>query len=205
MIPAEVSAVLVTRGDVDLREIIQSLRAAGIADVVIWNNMLERDLAVYGRYHAIEQTLNRVIYVQDDDCVLAPDALTELLAAYEPGVVTCNVPERFRTVYPADGTRGALVGFGAVFDRELPEAAFDAFSQAEFPGMRADDWPARLFYRRCDNVFTTLTPVRMLDLPYRDLPWASGPGRMWTTPGHAEERDRMITLAQQVRGQAAAR
>lgn len=201
MIDAEqVSAVLVTRGDVDLTEIVESL--APLAELVIWNNSLERDLAVYGRYHAIEQTLNRVIYVQDDDCVLAPDALDRLLAAYEPGVVVCNVPERFRPVYPADGSRGALIGFGAVFDYGLPEAAFDAFGQADFRGMRADDWPARFFYRRCDNVFTTLTPLRMLDLPYRDLPWASAAGRMWTTPGHADERDRMIELAQQVRAAA---
>lgn len=194
--PSAVSAVLVTRGDVGVHEICDSLRAAGIDDIVIWNNRIEHDVAVYGRYAGIERARHPVIYVQDDDCVLEPDTIRLLLEPYEPGVAVCNVPERFRQTY----TDSALVGFGAVFDRELPERAFSRMSDdggiltIEDVGFFAD-----AFNRRADNVFTTLTPLKLVDLPYRDLPWASAPGRMWTTPGHTEERDRMIDLARKVR------
>lgn len=190
----QVSAVLVTRGDVDMTEILDSLDAARIEDVVIWNNALETvDLAVYGRYHAIEQARSPVIYVQDDDCVLEPGSLEQLLAAYEPGVCTANVPERFRQHYPDSG----LVGFGAVFDRDLPEQAFARFGRFDFNG--DPGWVDGMFNRRVDNVFTTLTPMKLVDVAYRDQPWASAAGRMWTSPGHVGERDRMIELARRVR------
>lgn len=195
-VPAQVSAVLVTRGDVDMTEILESIDTAGIRDVVIYNNALEQDLAVYGRYHAIGQARHDVVYVQDDDCVLVPGSINELVAAYEPVVAVCNIPERFRPHYPDSG----LVGFGAVFDRGLPAQAFGRFTAALGDAGWPIDWPyGPSPLRRADNVFTALTRLKLADLPYRDLPWASAPNRMWKQPEHVGERDRMIALARQVR------
>lgn len=193
MTPAQVSACLVTRGDVDLTEILDSLTAAGVDDIVIWNNSLEQDLGVYGRYAAIEQARHDRIYVQDDDCVLDPWGFTELCAAYEPGKVVCNMPARFRHSFYE---QHALVGFGAVFDRALPDQAFMLYRSWELANGEVE-YPA--LGRTCDVIFTALSTRKLVDVLHKDLPWASAPGRMWTSTGHQEERERMLELALKVR------
>lgn len=189
---ADVTACLVTRGDVDMRPIIESLPFSS----VVWDNSAaSEDLAVYGRYAAIRRALKPVIYVQDDDCLLAPDSFDALLDAYEPGHVVCNMPHDFRYQPQYLSGEHALVGFGALFDRDLPAAAFARLG-------RVDDMAA--FRRSCDIYFTALTPRILVDVPHTDLPYASGPGRMWTTPGHVEERSRALAHALQVRDAVAA-
>lgn len=183
--PAHVSAVLVTRGNEDMTEILDSIDDAGIRDVVVWNNALEEDLAVYGRYHAIGQARHDVIYVQDDDCVLTVGGIETLIAAYEPGVLVANMPPPFRHEFYADH---CLVGFGAVFDRDLPEIAFIRWSPRGAP-------TGSEFYRTCDIVFSMLTPRKLVDVPYRNLPWATGDDRMYRQPEHVGERQRTRDLA----------
>ena len=55
--------MLVTRGDVDLEPILATLP---YEDVVVWNNA-ERpfDAKTYGRFCAIEEAKNEVVYFQD--------------------------------------------------------------------------------------------------------------------------------------------
>lgn len=190
-----VSAVIPTRGDVDLSEILDSLPREW--EKVIWDNSVRTDLAVYGRYAAIAECEHDLIYVQDDDCVLAPEAFIQLLDAYEPGSVVCNMPERFRPHYPDS----CLVGFGAIFDRDLPDIAFDRFEMA-YPSEGCDADPT--WRRTCDVVFTALTPRVLVDAPYMDLPWATGDDRMYRRPSHVGERQRMLDLARAVRDGVAA-
>lgn len=219
--PSGVSAVLVTRGNVGVSEICDSIRAAGINDIVIWNNRLEHDVAVYGRYAGIERARHPVVYVQDDDCVLPPESIVDLITAYEPGVLASNMPAPFRAHY----SDSCLVGFGAVFDAELPHWAFQRFAfgliesvettyaeQVRRIGFGDDPVPLLVemdsgwgqfsplrFCRTCDVVFTTLTPRKLLDVPYRNQPWATGPDRMYRQPDHVGERARMLDLAREVR------
>ena len=47
-----VSAVLVTRGNVDMTAIVESLP---FDDVVVWDNSIRNDLGIYGRYAAIAE------------------------------------------------------------------------------------------------------------------------------------------------------
>lgn len=199
--------MLVTRGDVDVAEIVAGLLAAGFYEVLVHDNGAGRvtihpsaasftalgDLAVYGRYAAIRWASRDVIYVQDDDCLLPPDSLGALLDAYRPGHVVCNMPEPWRVQsFYADH---ALVGFGAVFDRDLPQQAFLKLATAA-----ANIWPwFEWFNRCCDVAFTALTPRVLVDVPYGNLPHATGPGRMYRQPGHVEERTRMLTLALEAR------
>src|SRR6185503_14510558 len=80
--PSKVSAVLVTKGDHDLTPIYDSIRAAGITDVVVWDNSQRpADLACYGRYAGIAEAKNDVIFHQDDD-LIAPVA--QMLEEYDP-------------------------------------------------------------------------------------------------------------------------
>ncbi len=93
-----VSAVIVTRGDVDLQPVLDSL--PGEWETIVWVNsgplalintpgtyskwLTERerelpDLSVYGRYAAIEWASNDMIYVQDDDVIVSdPQAIVDV-------------------------------------------------------------------------------------------------------------------------------
>ena len=200
-----ISAVLVTRGDVDLTGILASLP---FDDVVVWDNSQREDLATYGRYAGIAEAKHDLIYVQDDDVILEPISFEALVAvATGKGVppdaplptmlpllsqpdITANMPARFRPHYPDSG----LVGFGAIFPRDLPARTFDRW-HAFYP-----EGDEALFRRRCDRVFTLLTPpLTLLDLPYEELPWAHAANRSWKQRGHVRERDRVLEMARVVR------
>lgn len=208
---SDVSAVLVTRGDVDLDPILESLPSEW--EVLEWNNGARAvyrhpapnrywnadDLSVYGRFAAIELTSSPVIYVQDDDVVLPRESIDALLDAYEPGVVTCVMSEHHQT-HTLDS---ALVGFGAVFDRELPPRAFvrwwfeqqtGRWPKWEFLAPEAKD----LFCRTCDVIFTALTPRKAIDVPYRYLPQASNDDRMSRQAGFAVERERVLDICRKL-------
>ncbi len=229
-----VSAIIVTRGDHDLSEILRSLPPDW--ERLIWNNGLgqitrywteppgsfERlatglpDLAVYGRYAAIEYAKGDLIFVQDDDCVI--ERAAEIVHAWEVqasletrtmegylhewksgnGSVT-NMPAARWTEFPD----WSLVGWGACFHRDLPAKAFERWgkglpSEVRYP-LEIGEPP--LFMKECDAVFTTLTPHVKIDVGFRHLPWAEGPGRMFTEDPerHREERNRMVELARRVR------
>jgi hypothetical protein len=82
-----VSAIIVTRGDVDLGPVLDSLPTEW--EIVVWNNgegycrvlgpipgplgsqRNVPNLSVYGRYAAIEYASNDLIYVQDDDVIIS--------------------------------------------------------------------------------------------------------------------------------------
>ena len=154
---------------------------------------------------------NDLIYVQDDDVVVDnPSELADVWAwesragvgRTTDGFVVCNMPHEFRPHYPDSG----LVGFGACFHRDAPARAFDRFWQHEgwashaLAGLNNVGEEQRgMFLRRCDNVFTVLTPRVLVDVPKTDREMASDPNRMWKQPGHTGERDRMIDLARKVR------
>jgi hypothetical protein len=209
-----VSAVIVTRGDVDLSPVLDSLPRDW--QKVVWDNSKrEQDLAVYGRYAAIEECEHDLIYVQDDDCVLEPESIAGLVrAATAPAAVfatrgdepppslpqclVANMPRRFRETGFYDDH--CLVGFGAMFHRDLPEQAFDRYAAWRVRDGRMGWRPSVAeFYRMVDIPFTILTPRILVDLPYTDLPWASAPNRMWKSEGHLEERTRMRDLMREVR------
>lgn len=223
-----VSAIIVTRGNVDLSEILASLPVEW--ERVVWDNtgtcevydgpnrMVSRvaldvpDLAVFGRYAAIEHSSGDLIYVQDDDCVVEdPQAIVEwwqrasvaTMGAFvqdDRDFLVANMPPQFRHDFYADHS---LVGFGACFHRDLPGRAFTRFALSSHANgalaWGTDGLTTDLFDRTCDVVFTALTPRVLVDVPYRDLPWASDPDRMWKQPEHVGERARMLELALRVR------
>lgn len=227
MVPVNVSAIIVTRGDVDLAPILDSLPADW--ERVVWDNgaghvtvdgaivvSLDRawpgDVGVYGRYAAIEAAEGELIYVQDDDVVVSdPEAIETAWVAMrntnevgalprhrDPlGFVVCNMPPEFRHDFYAEH---ALVGFGAAFHRDAPARAFQRFELAGSTwrdGASADRLD--MFHRTCDVVFTALTPRILVDVPKINLPYAEADYRMYRQPGHQAERSRMLELAMKVK------
>ena len=211
-----VTAIVVTRGDVDMQPVLDSLPVEW--EVLVWDNGEKAcyrepppnrywngaDLSVYGRYAAIEYASHDLIYVQDDDVIVSdPQAIVDAWLRYSEVVenddpnddpcehVVANMPEEFRPHYPDS----ALVGFGACFHRSLPETVFDRWRLAG-----ADNWvDAPTFRRCCDVVLTTLAPRVLVDVPKENREMASDPNRMWKQPGHVSERATVLNLARSVR------
>ncbi len=183
------SAVLVTRGDVPLDPITDQIEDAGIHDIVIVDNSKRpEDLAVFGRYIGVLEAKHDTVFVQDDDCLLPAASIRMILDSYRFGTLAANLPAEYRARY-----RGApLVGFGAVFHRDLPRLAFAKFfAQAELD--------LDVFNRTCDIVFATLTRSQLLDVPFQHREFARDPGRMWTTPGNRDERSHVLALARKLK------
>lgn len=225
-----VSAVIPTRGDVDLSPILTSLPKEW--EVLVWDNGEQTcwvyeggeprdefseavpgsDLAVYGRYAAIEYASHDPVYTQDDDVIVSdPQAIVdawierrdarnerypeEVRAQFGADdstmAMVCNMPQEFRPHYPDSG----LVGFGAAFHRDAPMRAFHRFfDYSNVIGLQSGE-----FRRRADNIFTALTPRVLVDVPKRDLDYASDLNRMWRQPDHEGEKQRMLGLARRVR------
>lgn len=203
-----VSVVIPTRGDVDMRPVVESLSM--FDEVLVWDNSVREDLGVYGRYAMIEHARNDLILTQDDDVIVSdPQAIVDRwrdacsVAAqgllYVDGIdeiaaglhLVANMPQEFRH----DGYKDScLVGFGACFHRDTPARAFNRWTKGLQP-----DTEFESFNRTCDIVFTALTPRVLVDVPKTDLPYAHAPGRMWKQPGHVGERARMLDLVLKVR------
>lgn len=198
----DVAAIIVTRGDQDLTPVLAALPSDW--EVVVWDNSREQDLAIYGRYAAIERTEAELIYVQDDDCVVAdPAFIVDTFITAPADAVICNMPQEFRHDFYVEH---ALVGFGAAFHRDAPERAFARLFGEPYSilqnmvvhGPWEDGRWLGWFHRTCDIVFTALTPRVLVDVPKDDLPWAHHETRMWKQSGHLAERARMLDLVRQV-------
>lgn len=204
-----VSAIIPTRGNVDMQPVVESMPEGW--EVLVWDNrrgeVLERcpsglafradvpdphDLGPHARFAAIAYAAHPLIYVQDDDVIVSdPQAIVdEFVEENHPGdpdFVVCNIPAEFRRHYPDSG----MVGFGAAFHSDTPERAFARFF-ARFKNMRRDD---PLFLRESCRIVTTLTPIVRVDVAKTDREFASDPDRLWKQPDHFWAAQRMIKLA----------
>ncbi|WP_159077753.1 hypothetical protein, partial [Mycobacterium tuberculosis] len=136
---------------------------------------------VFGRYAAIPATRNPVIFWVDDDVVFT--AFDELLAAYEPGRVVCNMDQAW-----IDGAEYgdflAMLGAGSLCDAHLPTEVFARYL-AEHPW--DDD-----FLTEADFAFGVLAPFTRVDLGYETRSFTDDPDRLYTQPGQTERKWRMI-------------
>jgi hypothetical protein len=157
--PADVTAVIPTRGDVPLGPILRSL----IFDhVIVWNNSLCGDHGALARWMFGNDA--SAVYTQDDDCLVPADAQRALCAAYEPGLLVSNMNPGHNAGMP----HLALPGWGAVFDPFETNAAAERWADAEPGDHGGEDW-MRI---GCDIVIPTLCRSVMLDLGHENLPYA---------------------------------
>lgn len=191
MEPVDVTACLVTRGNVPLEPILATFPPAW--KVMVYDNRRQTDLAVFGRYRAVVAAHSPVVYVQDDDVLVSEpqaivDALLELPYEERERTLVANMPQEFRPHY--DGH--CLVGFGAAFVRDLPAQVFARWT---------DELDRQLggfsvFRRTCDVVFSALAPARLLlDVPKQNLPYAEDEDRMYRQASHVGERKLALDLA----------
>jgi hypothetical protein len=186
---ADVSAVLVTRGDVDLSRILESLP---YDDVVIWDNSKRsEDLKTYGRYAALPEAKHDVIYFQDDDIVFTHH--DELIAAYEPGVILANMSPGW--VRGRDLKDSVFVGAGALLDRDIPGKAF-----AKYDSLYERD---ELFYYYPEALVSIPSRIKRVDLPLEVLGWGYAPNRMNAQPWFEEWMAESIKRGRRVRDECA--
>lgn len=158
-----VTASIVTRGDVDLAPVLATLRPF-FSDIVIWDNSWMGDMKVYGRYCAIDRAEHPFIYTQDDDCLVQAE---KLLSLYQPGQLLVNVPE--------DEER-AWLGWGSIFPSEMPSMFFQMYLE-HYP---LDD----IFMRWADVIFSEMALPTRVDVGHFDLPHAFAENRMNQQPDH---------------------
>lgn len=198
--PSDVSAVLVTRGDVDLAEVIASLP---YDELIVWDNSKrERDEMTYGRTLAVTLAKHRIIYSQDDDIVHPPEHHARLLADYRSGVLTgCMWPEWSSGAKEQGIPDGyddlVFAGSGSIYDRELPAVAAARY---------LEHYPLDDFFRLwADCIIGVLAPNRQIDMRFEELPWADGPTRMSDLPDGPKLKGEAIRRARRLRDNEATR
>jgi hypothetical protein len=189
-----VSAVLVTRGNVDLTPVLDSLI---FDDVVVWDNSVEdRDQMTYGRALAVARANNDVIWSQDDDIIHTPENQLAIIENYEPGVlVGCmwdEWSEGAKTQGIAQGYDDLVfAGSGSVYDRTVPGEAILRY---------LDRYPLDDFFRLwCDTLIGVIAPNRQLDIRFECLPTATDDYRMCNQDNAVELKTEAIMRARQVR------
>lgn len=194
MSPENVSAVLVTRGNVDLQPILDSLI---FDDVVIWDNSVEdRDEMTWGRACAVARAKHPVIYSQDDDIIHTPENQRAIVAAYQPGVLTgCMWPEwsAGAAKQGVDGGYDDLVfaGSGSVYDYDLPLRSAGRYLAVH----ELDDF----FRLWADTIIGIIAPTQQLDIRFDALPEADADYRMANQERFTEQKIEAITRARAVR------
>jgi hypothetical protein len=183
MRPEDVTACLITRGDVDMAPILESLP---YPNVIVWGPD-RAELHVYGRYCGMLEAKTQVVYTQDDDCVFTRHE--ELLAAYQPGVIVSTYGHGEN---PDGYDDMALVHGGAIMDAHLPQLAFARYLSR---------WPLdEGFLREADMVNGTITPHVHVDLDFEiRMDIATRPNRMCNQPWQRDLKREITNRARQVR------
>ena len=185
---SQVSAVLVTKGDVDLEPILATLP---YEDVVIWNNAEHAvDMKTLGRHLAEAQCKNDVVYHQDDDLLFRNHEA--LLAEYVPGRITANMPSPWYEKVQYAEKRQVMLGGGSLVDKGLTKIALSRYLER----YALDD--DLLVY--CDCIVGALTPSHRIDVGFEALPQCEWENRISTQPGCWDRKARMDARAFEIRG-----
>lgn len=193
----KVSAVIVTRGDVSLDRILDTLRAVPrIDDVVVWDNVRNHDMKTWGRHAALPALRHGVVYSQDDDLIHTPAAIDRILDAYQPGVLTGCMWGEWRDAAARQGIEGgyadlAFPGSGSVYDREVPLVATGRYL-THHP---LDDF----FLTWCDAVIGVLAPTAQLAERFEVLSHAFLPNRLSRLDAGGAAKREAIERARRIR------
>lgn len=178
--PANVSAIVVTRGDVELAPTLEPLRKQ-FADVVVWDNSQREDLGPFGRYAAVKEAKHPVVAWVDDDVIF--DHWAELLAAYDPDRLVCNMDQAW-IEGAGYGDFVGMQGAGSVCPAWLPEKVFDLYLKHH------PNDPD--FLIEADFIFGVLAPFTRVDLPYEARDFADSGARLYTQPWQTQKKHEMI-------------
>lgn len=172
MIP---TAVIVTRGDVSLEPVLESLPPEW--PTCIWDNSKRsEDLKVYGYFAALAEVETDYVFTVADDAVVPAQQLVDAWQPDDANRILLN---------EADGET-PWISFGGLFRKHLPDTAFERFIDAYGMGDDVLLW--------CEVIFCELTPWRNVDLGIRNLPWSRAANRMCVMPTHYAEQARVREL-----------
>jgi hypothetical protein len=191
--PSDVSAVIVTKGDVDLTPVLESLI---FDDVVVYDNSVFPDQMTFGRVLGARAARHSVIYSQDDDIMHTADAQERIIDAYQPGfMVGCMWPEWSAGAKEQGIPHGyddlIFPGSGSISDEWLWGDAIHQYL-AEWP---FDDF-CRLW---SDTIIGVIAPTKQLDIRFEILPCAEDETRMANLPDAVALKTEAIRRARQVR------
>lgn len=170
---SDVTACLVTRGNVDMQPILDSLI---FDNVIVWDNSKRVDEKAYGRYAAAEEAPTDVVYFQDDDVILDAGTQQALLSEWKPGEYLTNMEQGHNRAYPGLN----WCAWGAVTERKSYR---DAFARWFAAGNRIDEPGFKL--HGADIVFSLLHPnTRNVDLGRSHQSYAFGADRLYQAEGY---------------------
>lgn len=226
----DVSAVIPTRGNVDMWPVIESLPLSW--EVVIWNNghhcchilqpahdefprsrhkgLIEtkkENYMGYGRHAGAALARGEIIYTQDDDVIVSnPGAIVEHWQRL-------NENELFMSTDPTPWP-GIVANLPVEFRPHYTDSAMLGFGAAyhrttpakvfsRFLAAAEMDEMDELFLRESDRALTALTPFSLVVVDKEDREFASDPDRLWKQSDHIQRRDEMLALARRVRSMKA--
>lgn len=169
--PSGITAVIVTRGNVDLKPIENSLYSTKFDSVHIYDNSQLINFRVLSRYLLGQIFGTEYIYVQDDDCIV--DLEHYPWDQVSPSHILCNMPAVYRPNYPGSIQ---LVGFGSIFHRSLIRPTFERYLKH----YSLDD----ITLLEADRIFTGLNPTKLVDVPIIHLPHATSLDCLYRQPDH---------------------
>jgi hypothetical protein len=174
---ADVAAVVVTRGNVDLAPILATLP---YPEIVVWDNSQRPfDLKIYGRYYALWEVKREIVFFQDDDVIFTEHE--QLLSEYEPGVITANMDAGW--VQACGYHDMVMLGAGSLADREMFRPALEAYL-ARHP--YDDD-----FLLETDFIVGTVLPGKKVDLGYGVREFSDDEDRLYRQPWQQEAKQRV--------------
>jgi hypothetical protein len=195
MDPAQVSAVIITKGNVDLTPVLDSLI---FDDAVVWDNSVEEDRMTFARALAVKRAKHRVIYSQDDDIVHTAENQRRIVGSYRPGVMTGCMWQEWSDGAKAQGIEDGyddlvFAGAGSVYDADVPAAAALLYLM-HYP---LDDF----FLLWADTIIGILAPNHQIDIRFQALEHAEAPDRMCNLPNANAFKAEAIRRARAVRDQ----
>jgi hypothetical protein len=189
-----VTAVIVTRGDIDIKPVLDSL----IFDkVIVYDNSKSViDQMTFGRVLAAAQAATEVIYSQDDDLIHSHENQERLLAAYdEERMVGCMWSEWSAGAYEQGIENGyddlVFPGSGTISHRDTWLDAIDLY---------LDRYPADDFFRLwSDTLIGVIAPTTAVDLRFEILPVAENGRRMANLPDAIALKTEAIRRGREIR------
>jgi hypothetical protein len=191
---ADVTAVIVTRGDVDLAPVLDSLVFDNV--IVFDNSQEELDQMTYGRMLGALRAKTEVIYSQDDDIVHSPEQQMQILAAYSPAhLVGCmwqdwsdgarrqGIEDGYDDlVFPGSGSISNVALWTAAHLRYLEHYEHDDF-----------------FRMWSDTIIGVISPTIQLPLVFEELDWGNNGNRMAHMEDAVALKTEAIRRAREVR------
>jgi hypothetical protein len=183
-----VTACLVTRGD-QPEQMERILETLPYGELIVWDNSKLGDLKTAGRYAAMLEATNDVVYFQDDDTLFTRHA--SLMQSYKAGHIIATYGHG-----RDDGGYGdlPLVCGGALADREAVWNGMRRYRQEPLWEWPADD----LYY--ADFAIGVLTPFMHVGDPFEiNMAIAQHPSRLCNQPWAAAAKARVTGRARAIR------